>query len=347
VLRVLVVDDSAVARQLLTHILNSDPSIEVIAESVNGAEAVEMAATHAPDVITMDIQMPVLDGLEATRRIMEQQPRPIVLVSSSFDRFDVNRSFQALEAGALAIVQKPEGPASTAFPKMATELITTVKLMAGVKVVTRRRRPIHDREQNKLDRLERGPVDAAGIGASTGGPAALAAVLGNLPADLPIPILVVQHITTGFEDGLVDWLDGLSPLRVGLATAGQRLQPGIVLIAPQQKHMGMSARGRVILSDSDPIEGHRPSATYLFDSMARALGPKSLGVVLSGMGRDGASGLVAIKQAGGQVIAQDEASSVVYGMPREAVSLGVVDQVLPITQIAPAILHAATVSGES
>jgi two-component system, chemotaxis family, protein-glutamate methylesterase/glutaminase len=342
VVRVLVVDDSAVARQLLVHILDRDPLIEVVGESANGAEAVEMAAACSPDVITMDIQMPVLDGLEATRRIMEDRPKPIVLVSASFDRSDVNRSFRALEAGALALVQKPEGPSSPRFPAMADELVTTVKLMAEVRLVTRRRRSRPIVPSDRAAGKHTGPVEVVSVGASTGGPAALAAILGALPADLPVPILVVQHITKGFERGLVEWLDGLSRLPVRLASPGQRLHPGLVVVAPQEAHLGVSAQGRVLLSTADPVGGHRPSATYLYNSVARAFGSRALGVILTGMGKDGAVGLEGLKKAGGRVVAQDESSSVVYGMPREALMRGVVDRVLPLSEIAGAIVQASS-----
>lgn len=342
-LRVLVVDDSQVARKLLVSILNGDPALEVVGEAAHGAEAVALAARLRPDVITMDVYMPVMDGLEATRRIMGTTPTPIVMVSSSAP-MDVARSFQAVEAGALTLLEKPGGPGTPRFRALADELVTSVKLMAEVKVVTRRLRmepagavPVRAPAQR---------VEVVSVAASTGGPAALATILGALPADLPAPLLVVQHIAAGFDAGLVNWLDRVSPLSVRLAVDGTGLRAGEVLVAPQDHHLGIDGAGRVSLSGADPIGGHRPSATFLFRSVARSYGPRAMGVILTGMGDDGAAGLLDLKRAGGPVIAQDRATSVVYGMPEKAAALGAVDQILPVESIAGAVV-AACLPGRS
>ncbi|MQA99128.1 MAG: chemotaxis-specific protein-glutamate methyltransferase CheB [Actinobacteria bacterium] len=338
-LRVLVADDSAVFRSLLSRLLGSDPMIQVVGEAVDGRQAVTMAHRLKPDVITMDMHMPVMDGFEATRRIMETSPRPIVIVSASVDQRDVDRSFRALEAGAVALVGKPPAPTDAGFSSAVREILTTVKLMAEVKVV--RRRPRSDvagpgvrLAPELLDRVE-----LVAIAGSTGAPAALATILGALPPDLPVPVLVVQHIAAGFEQGLVEWLQRGSSLRIRLATSRLPLRPGEVVVAPNGRHLAV-ARGAAILDGSGPVDGHRPSATHLFNSVAAAYGANAVGVILTGMGSDGARGLVELKRSGGHVIAQDQATSVVYGMARSAVALGAVDRVLPLDSIAAAIVEA-------
>ena len=343
-LRVLVVEDSAVARRLLVHILSGDPELRVIAEAGNGDEAVQAAIRCRPDVIVMDVVMPSMDGLQATRRIMEVLPTPIVLVSASYDAEDLSKSFEALQAGALTLVAKPSGPRAGTFAAEAAALTTTVKLMAEVKLVRRRpvgglgRRPVMDRPPTSVGARHR-PVEIVALASSTGGPAALATILRALPAAAPVPIVVVQHITAGFEGGLVDWLDRVSPVRVRLARDGERLRAGEVLVAPSDAHLGV-AGGRVALSPDPPIGGHRPSATHLFRSVAGVYGAAAAAAILTGMGEDGVAGLRDLKAAGGLVLAQDEATSVVYGMPSKAVSLGIVDQVLPLGQMAGALAAA-------
>jgi two-component system chemotaxis response regulator CheB len=272
---------------------------------------------------------------------MAQTPTPIVLVSASFEPDDVSRSFEALEAGALHLLPKPCGPGAPSFADDAARLTTTAKLMAGIKLV-RRTRPA------RVSRAPRacGPAgrraEVVAVASSTGGPAALATILGSLPADTPVPILVVQHITVGFHQGLADWLDRVSPLAVCLARDGQPLRGGQVLIAPPDAHLGVTTSATAALTHGPSIGGHRPSATHLFRTVAAAFGDGALGVVLTGMGDDGVEGLRALKAAMGLVFAQDETTSVVFGMPREAIARGVVDHVLPLDQMAGAIAAACT-----
>lgn len=339
-LRVLVAEDSPVARRLLVHVLGSDPELQVVAEAENGAQVVELTGRCRPDVIVMDVVMPTMDGLEATRRIMETTPTPIVLVTPGFDG-DVSRSFEALEAGALTILAKPEAPQTEGFAAAAAALTITVKLMADVKLVRRRRtsRPAAT-PPTSTPRAARRPIEVVAIASSTGGPAALATILGALPKSLPVPILVVQHIMPGFHHGLVDWLDRITPLSVRAARGGQALQAGEVLVAPAGEHLGVTSGGRIRLSDDPPIHGHRPSATHMFVSVARAFRESACGLILTGMGDDGVVGLRVLKEAQGLVLAQDEATSVIYGMPKEAVALGIVDRALPVDQIAGALITA-------
>lgn len=332
IIRVLVVDDSPVVRTILVSMLESAPGFQVVGEAKDGEEAVRLTASLRPDVITMDIRMPRLDGLEATRQIMRTTPTPIVVVASSVYESDLNIAFNAVEAGALTVVEKPRGLSETEFDVVRDQLVTTVRLMSDVQVVTLwssdqqatqvTRRPV---------RLGAGPAvrpELIAIGASTGGPGILHQILRGLPSDFSIPIAVVQHITPGFGQGFAHWLSSVTPLQVAIAQDGERLAPGRVFIAPDDRHMTVSAGGIIRLERSELVSGRRPSATRLFESAAKTYGAAALGIILSGMGEDGVDGLEAVRQAGGRVIAQNEESCVVFGMPKVAVERGIVDQVL-------------------
>ena len=340
-IRALVADDSPTARALLAALLAADPDIRVVAEAADGAEAVELTRTLRPDVVTMDIEMPRLDGFRATKRILTEAPTPIVIVSG-LDVKDVAISLEALRAGALAILPKPGGPAATQFEQESRHFVATVKAMARVRIVRRaaeRPAPVVP-PPSALERRAVRP-EAVGIVASTGGPAALHRILSELPATYPHPVLLVQHIAIGFAEGLAHWLDGASKLRVKVAEPGERLQPATVYVAPDNRHLGAARDRTVELSDAPPVGGFRPSGTHLFEAMARAFGAASLGVVLTGMGRDGADGLRAVRTAGGTVLAQDEATSDVFGMPAAAIREGLADRVLPLGAIAAELVRLA------
>jgi two-component system, chemotaxis family, protein-glutamate methylesterase/glutaminase len=360
-LRVLVTEDSVVARALLVSIINRDPGLEVVGEARDGEQAVKLAAELKPDVITMDVHMPKVDGLEATRRIMAETPTPIVVISA-IDPKDVKMSFEALQSGALAVLAKPSGPTARDFNERAGEIVATVKTMAGVRVVRRRPRLASPQSAVRSPPVAaparataptpgtrhpaptpanpntRRRVDIVAIGSSTGGPDALGKIMRALPATAPVPILIVQHITVGFHQGLVDWLNNVTPLRVKLGEQGHRPMAGEVILAPGEHHMSLDSSKRLKLTEESPVRGHRPSATHLFRSVASVYGAQGLGVILTGMGDDGADGLVELRRAGGWVIGQDEATSVVYGMPREAAARGGVSEVLPLPEIAGAIV---------
>jgi two-component system chemotaxis response regulator CheB len=340
-IRVLVADDSATARQLLRAILEQDGDIEVIAEAHDGAEAVRMVEERKPDLVIMDVHMPISDGLQATKEIMVRAPTPILIVSAATQR-DVDLSLSATQAGALLALPKPDSPASPGFADRAIELRAMARAMAAVKVV--RHWSVMERPRTRRPR-GRVPAKLVALAASTGGPAALRRVLMDIPRTVPAPLLIVQHIARDFTAGFAEWLAGSCALPVRIADEGEQLRDGTVYLAPDDVHLGVTADGRARMANGPPISGFRPSATHLFRSAGAAYGPQLAAVVLTGMGVDGADGLADAHAAGAYVIAQDEASSVVYGMAAEAVRRGAVDAVLPVDHIALRLLELAGVAG--
>jgi two-component system chemotaxis response regulator CheB len=341
-IKVLIVDDSHAAQELLAHVLNSDPAIQVVGIVSDGADAKEAVRQARPDVITMDVHMPKVGGLEATRAIMETWPTPIVIVSASSGSKEVASRFRALEAGALEVVLRPPGIGHPEHEASARKLIQTVKLMSEVKVV---KRTVRSTGKSASPMSPSGPAAraaAAGqlvaIGASTGGPPALRMILAGLPQTLAAPVLIVQHIAPGFVEGFVEWLGSTSRLPLHIASNGEPALPGHAYIAPDGLHMGVGSGPRIVLSDHEPENGLRPSVAYLFRSVAQVLGPRAVGVLLTGMGKDGAVELKAMKDQGALTIAQDEASSVVYGMPGEAIKLGGATYILPPEGIAAVLV---------
>jgi two-component system, chemotaxis family, protein-glutamate methylesterase/glutaminase len=344
IIRVLIAERSASERARLAALLRCDPTIEIVGEATESAEVVERVKRLKPHVALIDIHLPPAGGFEATKEIMIEAPTPIVVVSNDHDARQVEMSILALRAGALAVVSRP---AATAHPgDAAMRLVPTVKAMAQVKVVRRWRDPSQRRAplpaRMSPSRLPRGVI---AIAASTGGPAALQDVLSQLPAEFPIPILVVQHISDGFVEGLVSWLNTLCSLKVKVAESGEPLAPHTVYFAPNTGHLGIAERSKILISHADPIGGFRPSATFLFASVAEAFGRAAVHVILTGMGQDGVAGLHTARQRGGTVIAQDEASSVVFGMPGAAVAAGVVDRVVPLGAVVRELLALAEARG--
>lgn len=346
-IRVIVVDDSPTARELLVHILQDAEGIEVIATGASGADAVRLTKRMHPDVVTMDVRMPDVDGLEATRQIMRECPTPIVIISGVVSREDMDLTFEAMRAGALTVVGKPALTDMEACEK----IVQTVRLMSDVPVIHHWGRSALNASaapaaalpvSNKISKEQRA-IDVIGIAASTGGPAAVATVLGALPRDFPYPILVVQHVAQGFTGWLTEWLDGETSLQVGVAVQGDKLQPGTVLLAPNGYHMAVNKRMSIELSKEPPYKGLRPSANHLFQSLARVCGSRAMGIVLSGMGDDGAAGAEELHNKGGMIVAQSEASCVVFGMPREAILKDIVDRVLSPEEISAQLIQLANV----
>lgn len=384
-IRVLVVDDSLVMRETLQHLFQRD-GMEVVGQAAGGAEAIHLAARLRPDVITMDYTMPDMDGIEATRRIMNEAPTPIVMLSSVMHPDDAASMFRALDAGALTILEKPTlgshaGEMSIQLDSPAiAHVVETVRLMSEVKVVRRSKvgNAAHATKhatkhagfagQKPPDcsqmtapfaishsvsspllvhpaAMPQGRYKVVCIAASTGGPQALEYLLSQLPARFPVPILVVQHIAKGFLSGLIDWLDRNAAMPVRIAAMGAPLSPGVMHFAPEARHCKLTRDLVPVADDAPPIESVKPSATALFASCAQSLGPAAIGVVLTGMGRDGAAGLKQMRDAGAMTIVQDKDSSAVFGMPAQAVQLEAARMVLPLCDI-PSCLHRLVLQGD-
>jgi two-component system chemotaxis response regulator CheB len=350
-LRVLVVEDSVTIRRRLCEILAADPELEVIGEAEDGKQAIELCQLLRPDVLTLDIVMPVMSGLTATEYIMAYVPTPILIVSASTNRGELFKTYDALAAGALDVLEKPtaEGVDST----WERRFRATVKLIARIRVITHPRArlgttpraaaaaaisesppaPNHPHRTSQRYRV-------VALGASTGGPAAIVTVLRALPRQLPVPVLFVLHIDEPFAAAFAEWLENQTPHRICYAHEGEPLDSlrGQVIMAPPGRHLTVVG-ARLRLGSEPPRHSCRPSVDVLFDSLAADGGAQVLAGLLTGMGRDGAAGLLAIRRAGGYTLAQDEATSVVYGMPREAALLGGAQAVLPLDRIGPEILR--------
>ncbi|MBX3059569.1 MAG: chemotaxis-specific protein-glutamate methyltransferase CheB [Anaerolineae bacterium] len=332
-IRLLVAEDSPVCRELLVTIFQNTPGVQVVGAARDGAEAVRLAKRLHPDVVAMDVFMPQLNGYEAVRQIMAEAPCPIVMVSGQLPQGRQEMTFQALQAGAVTIVPKP---ALDDGPEVTAELVKQVKLMAGVRVV---RRPYTTPLTSPPAKMVKpnGRIHLLALVASTGGPGALAAVLGRLPADFPAPVVVVQHVARGFAADLAVWLNRQTALTVRLAQAGDALCPGYVLVAPDDHHLLVQGGGVVALLPPEKGDRYCPSADRLLVAVARVYGDTAVGVVLTGMGDDGAQGLAALRQTGAHTIAQDEATSLIFGMPASAIHQNAVEMVLPVDKIAERI----------
>lgn len=323
--RVLVVDDSPFVRQLMIHIINSSPGIEVVGEAENGFEAIEKNQSLRPDIITMDIRMPKMDGREAISEIMAFHPVPILVVT---DVDDAHEAYNAISHGALEFLGKSE-----IDPDAPTGLTQKLKLLARVPVIShvKGRRRVRSHQESGPSRSTRRVV---AIASSTGGPKALSVIISQLPATFPYPILISQHIHADFVPSLVQWLNGLSALNVVVASEKDELRPGFVYVSPADFHLQLRKDFKFDLKKIAAGDLYRPSCDRLLSSVAGVCEAQAIGVILTGMGDDGARGLSEIKRAGGVTIAQDEKSSVVFGMPQVAINLGCVDSVAPLGDIA-------------
>ncbi len=342
-IRVILVDDSPMALHVLQSLLrrcNND--IEVIGTATNGKEALALLPELKPDVICTDLHMPVMNGLELTRAVMASQPTPILVISVSVQPDSMN-VFQLLEAGAIDVILKPRDILAADQDKLARNLAAKIRILAGVHVF--RNKPKNSVTNQRYWRMDpssdhiRLPAKIVVIGASTGGPQTLNAIMRELPKTFPTPIVCVQHIGADFLTELVLWLAKTTPLPIALADHGQMPRNGHIYFAPAHNHLTFDDLGRFALSDTPAYDGHRPSITVAMKSAAQCYGAATVGVLLTGMGCDGATGMAEIVAVGGVTIAQDEASSVIYGMPQAAVAAGGARHILALDRIAPALLY--------
>ncbi|MAU13242.1 MAG: chemotaxis response regulator protein-glutamate methylesterase [Anaerolineaceae bacterium] len=336
--RVLVAEDSPIQRQYLTSLINEVPDLTVVGHAADGAQAIEMTKTLQPDVISMDIKMPNTDGLEATRYIMSQLPTPVVIVSSLLED-DVELALKALDSGALAVLSKPVSRNHTDFNKRQCELLTTLRAMAKVKVVARRSK--FSTQTLSTTKTQRATPEVLAIGASTGGPRALHRVLTGLPSSLSVPIVIVQHMPPEFIPGLARWLNHVTPLDVKVAESGKVLKPGQVVIAPGDQHLLVEKHDLDLvarLSSADYGQDYKPSVDVLLKSVASACGAAAIGLIMTGMGDDGALGLLAMKEKGAYTFTQDEHSSTVYGMPSAAIKCNAVEKSVSLSDLPSEIL---------
>jgi two-component system, chemotaxis family, protein-glutamate methylesterase/glutaminase len=336
---VLVVEDSPTMRLLLEEIISADPRLTLMGSCESAEQAIERLATERPDIISMDILLPGIDGLEAIRRILAETPIPVVVISSTTSSAESRHAMEALQAGALTVLPKPEGPDSPNFARHCRRITDQLAAMSQVRVI-RRIKPRHSNEGQSAffqpaSVATSGPsqaIRAIGIAASTGGPVALLELLAPLPATFPIPILLVQHIAVGFGESFAQWLNESLALRVCYAEHLCPLLPGHVYLAPDGKHLAVMDH-RCVLLDSPPVGVHRPSATVLFESLAKEYGAAAAGIILTGMGQDGAQGLVTMRRAGAWTCGQDEESCMVFGMPQAAEQMGALSALMSLTAI--------------
>ncbi|MFP4137015.1 MAG: chemotaxis response regulator protein-glutamate methylesterase, partial [Halomonas sp.] len=345
-IKVLCVDDSALIRDLLTEIINEQPDMEVVAVAPDPIAARDLIKRHNPDVLTLDVEMPRMDGLDFLERLMRLRPMPVLMVSS-LTQAGSEVTLRALELGALDFVAKPSLGIRSGMLEYASEIAEKLRAAARSRPHRARRRDAPPPERLKAPLISSEKLII--IGASTGGTEAIRRVLEPLPANSPA-ILITQHMPGGFTRSFAERLDRLCQIRVREASDGERILPGHAYIAPGDAHLKLARSGAnyvARLDDGPPVNRHRPSVDVLFHSAATQAGRNAIGVLLTGMGKDGAAGLVEMRQAGAPTIAQDEASCVVYGMPREAIALGGAAEVLPLEEIAVRLLSLVTASGRA
>jgi two-component system, chemotaxis family, protein-glutamate methylesterase/glutaminase len=349
-IRVVVVEDSVTVRKRLIEVLAKDSDVEVVGEGEDGKDAIDLCQKLRPDVVTLDMMLPVMSGLAATEYIMAHCPTPILIVSASTNRGELFRTYDALAAGAVDVLEKQRHDDSAG--DWERKLLSTVKLVSRIKVITHLRAKMGWRNRATAEApptwfpepsSQRAPYAAVAIGVSTGGPAAIQQILRSLSPRFPLPILLVIHIGEPFGLALAEWLGAQSPLRVDYAVDGEPLPPkgeGRVFMAPPDLHMVVRS-GRIRLTTTSERHSCRPSVDVLFESAAEEFGERVAACLLTGMGKDGAAGLLAVRRAGGATFAQDEATSVVFGMPREAILLDAAERVLPLQEFGPALTELA------
>ncbi len=338
-IRVLVTDDSPLVRDLIRMMIEGDPELEVVGEASNGLEAIEEVRRLQPDIVTMDIEMPVMDGLQAIERIMGENAVPILVVTT---RGDAKTAYAAISKGALDLVVKPDVSVEAAH-----DFTDRLRLLSKVKVLTHLAgRGLGKRAADPMPAPIAAPAGVVvAVAASTGGPDALSIILSRLPAKFPVPIVIAQHMSDGFVSGMVGWLKTVSRVEIKVAVNGEALKPGVAYVCPSENHMRINSARKIVFVDRSPRDIFRPSCDTLLASVGEICGTKAVGVILTGMGNDGVGGMKKIKEAGGVTLAQDEETSVIFGMPNLAIESGFIDRVFPLEDLAAEIVRAAVERG--
>lgn len=350
--RVVLVEDSPVALEILQRLLNSSPEVDVVGTARDGVEGLEVITRTKPDVICTDLLMENMDGLELTKRVMAEDPRPILVISNFVNKTDVDNVFRLLQAGASDVFPKPTTDSPTDYEKLKAALVTKIKVLSNMKVTAKRpgqslsssAKPMtsggFSGNQMQMSNVSR--VKVIAIGTSTGGLQAIQKIVCQLPANFPVPIICTVHLSTGVLSGLVNWLSSECTLKVKIAEVGESPLPGTVYFAPEKSNLELNVHGNFIYSNCPETDKHCPSISAMFNSVARVYGKATAGVLLTGLGSDGAEGLQAIAQAGGITVGQEEKGGA-FGMVKEAIALNAVQQVLSLEKIAPFLLK--TISG--
>ena len=354
-IKVLLVDDSSIILNILKRIIDSSEELDLVGTARTGVDALKLIPKVKPDIICTDLLMPKMDGLEFTKKIMATNPIPILVISAQVEDEHENNVFELLEAGAVDVFPKPKGGTIEDYNSIKNRLIRKIRIIAGVKVFTKKSSPVALGAGAKLSnrsgvsapavspptskKQPTSKIKILALAASTGGPQAFQEIFTHIPAGFSLPILCVQHISTGFLDGFLHWLKGYCRLPIEIAQTGDKPQSGRVYFPPERHNLKLDPLGRFYCGDDTTVDSHCPSATVLFDTVSHFYGASSLGVLMTGMGHDGASGLLNLQKKGGYTIAQDQESSIVFGMPQEAIKLGAVDEVLPLGEITPRILQ--------
>ena len=347
-IKVFLVEDSPIALTILQRVLGSSSEIEIIGTASNGISALKHIPRLQPDVVCTDLLMAQMDGLELTQKLMAQFPRPILVISDVVTANDTQKVSQLLDAGVVDVFPKPETGFLEDYEQQRETLIQKLKVLSGVKVFTKINyfKPQSNLSQQNQNQARKSlspnkitDYQIIAIGVSTGGPSALETILSKLPGNFPLPLVCTQHISVGFLDSLIHWLSLECKLKVKIAELGEKPLPGTIYFAPEKYHLEIDDRGSFCYSQAPSFNSHCPSATIMMQSLVKFYGKSMIGILLTGMGKDGVLGMQEIYRCGGLTIAQDEASSVIFGMPQEAINLGVVQQVLPVEEIAPFLLR--------
>ncbi len=343
-IRVLIVEDSPTQRILVKKLLQSDPEIEIVGEAADGETAVKLAEELKPDVILLDLQLPGIDGLEVIKRVMASNPTPILVLSSVVNKTEKYSSMEALRRGAVDVMEKPSIEKGQSWMQIASEIIKHVKEVSKVLVVPHVDfKGLETIPIKKPKELPDHEYEVVAIGASTGGPKLINQILSSLPEDYPIPVLIVQHIAPGFDEGFAEWLDKTVPMKVKLAENGEPVKPATAYVAPVGFHMKVSPNREIVLDDGSPVNNQKPSADILFESVAEVYMNRGIGVILSGMGRDGAVGLKKMKDHGARVFALRAEECVVFGMPSAALEVGAVDRTSSLSEIIEFLVEAGKI----